>query len=268
VHVFMCMGGRKNTERVLSRLSRSVLPDMMVAEVHICMSQSRNYEQIEPLMKRLTNERPKIQFRAYRTANKHACMDRYHIARQVYQRTAMDYFVIVDDDQLVRENTLAQVWSQRRPRVFRSWWGKAWYDSERLEGLTKSLSRSLLVNRGSVGPQFLFASPTLIVSGKSADFPFHLAENPTPFHTGGPGMSITDASLLDVGSMFETSMYDYADDLWVSFAVKSLGWRIEQLSVVFDRDIIASEAGLFRKKWVATLKQNIFEVMLPCLRMS
>ena len=47
-------------------------------------------------------------------------------------------------------------------------------------------------------------------------------------------MSITDASLLEVGPMFETSKYDYADpdDLWVSFVAKSLGWRIKQLSVV------------------------------------
>jgi len=151
----------------------------------------------------------------------------------IYGQEMFEYFIVIDDDQLVKPDTIMQVWNNREPNTYAAWWVKSF---------------------SSFHPDYL--KPLNIENNQ-----YH-----GPLHYAGPGMSVLDAKILNVPALFN-NRYALYDDILLSFIVLNLqNWKIKRITPDFIRDVDKSNSELRTK--IKHKKAAIWNQMCSCPQMS
>lgn len=130
---------------------------------------------------------------------------RFIIMKKVLQTTYVPYFIMIDDDVIFgREDVLATIHAQRRPETYASWWGR----------------------------NFIEGKPYSVSSIEAWHLVRGLKPDVTSFHYGGTGLSIIDSQIIKYYDMFLARIpreYRYIEDIWLSYVVNTIGWRVQRL---------------------------------------
>eukprot|EP00928_Gymnodinium_smaydae_P095757 TRINITY_DN8291_c0_g1_i1.p1 TRINITY_DN8291_c0_g1~~TRINITY_DN8291_c0_g1_i1.p1 ORF type:complete len:325 (-),score=40.56 TRINITY_DN8291_c0_g1_i1:313-1287(-) len=212
IHVIACVWKRKNTRTFLEKLSASNVPGHL--HVHICNNNAGRQTALESIARDVVLQRKSgtVAIDIVDMGGNVGGFARFLLAKRVSESTpgGVDYFIMVDDDQYVRETTLAEVYAKREPRKYKSWHGKNWNPNE--TNYWKTRERTLANVQKALQNT-----------------------NVTTYQYGGTGMSIIDASIFRVRELYQIpKRFLFIEDLWLSYIVQLMGWPIERLFVFFD----------------------------------
>lgn len=219
----------------MKHLSRST---GVILNVHVCLNDPDNTRLTALQTDAVLFSSLTVGFTIHHTKNVRSVMERFFLARELYKKQIFDYFVIVDDDQLVTPTTIHSLWEMRKPRSTVSWFGKVWLEE----------------NQGNYWkPEFIEYKPTIKI--KRPDI--------IEYDYAGPGMSVIDASILNVAALYNLE-FQMIDDLWLSFILRTIGWSLLRAPVFFLRDIKKSGNGLFPT--LRDSKQKAYSKLGSCLQ--
>jgi hypothetical protein len=148
-----------------------------------------------------------------------------YIRDYLLHREALDYVVVIDDDQLFDRDWVERLWSMRQPRTYLGWYCKAWDVSRSLDYWHGSLVSIIDCKRG-VGLDRVKSYHYAGTGGALID---------TTIFLGSSGLFRTDTCALNVLNI---------EDLWLSFVVTHYyGWRILRSDVVPQIPSAETEQG-------------------------
>ncbi|XRB17913.1 glycosyltransferase 2-like domain-containing protein [Pseudoscourfieldia marina] len=246
IYVIACVFNRRNTGAWLERIHASVLNTNQNARIHICNNSPERQAEFEAIADRL-NMDSSINTKIHNMGQNTFGFGRFLLARSLREIEMIDYIIMIDDDQFVRAHTIQQVWRERQPQTYKCWYGRNWN-----RGVTSYWSN-------------VFESEWNAVS----DDPDKMMSTHPEIKTwryGGTGMSVVDASVFSCDDLFALKdPYTRAEDIWLSFVVQSLGWKISRLFVSFDIARRESQSGQWRR--LIDVKNTLFRMtrfLRPC----
>eukprot|EP00928_Gymnodinium_smaydae_P095761 TRINITY_DN8291_c0_g3_i1.p1 TRINITY_DN8291_c0_g3~~TRINITY_DN8291_c0_g3_i1.p1 ORF type:complete len:335 (-),score=50.91 TRINITY_DN8291_c0_g3_i1:259-1125(-) len=235
IHVIACVWKRNNTRAFLKKLSKSSVPGHL--HIHICNNNAGRQTELESIARDVVHQRRDgtVAIDIIGMEGNVGGFARFLVAKRMTEKMqGIDYIIMVDDDQYVRETTLAEVYARREPRKYKSWHGYNWYPNEThywrprertYPGVQKALHNT----------------------------------NVTTYQYGGTGMSIIDASIFRVKEVYKIpKQFLFIEDLWLSYIVQLMGWPIERLFVLFD---VAEEDSSGQWSHLMNLKSQMFKAL-------
>ncbi|KAG5178650.1 hypothetical protein JKP88DRAFT_329340, partial [Tribonema minus] len=123
--------------------------------------------------------------------------------KKVMAQEQLDYVVIVDDDQQFPPDYLEQLWNDRRPRTYTSWWGRKFKGQSYFKGV----------------PDY-----KELANGARPDI--------KDFDYAGPGGCIIDANAFAMAATLAIPQrYATLDDLWLSYVMHMAHWSVRRTLV-------------------------------------
>ena len=226
IHIVACIYKRNNSQQFFSKFTATELPKNHVLKIHICNNSPDRQEELkstaENVWKTENVDESRISIDIVDMNGNHGGFARFMLAREITQKEPLDYIIMVDDDQYVRPNTILEVYNQREPQTYKTWYGKTW-----------------LQNESSYWKAFPFmTSQPQARAGQELEI--------SKYQYGGTGMSIIDSSVFTIQELFELEeRYKFLEDMWLSHVVLKRGWNISRLFVYFDDHREASLSGQF-----------------------
>ena len=163
---------------------------------------------------------------------------RFVLAKKLLSKAYIDYIIMIDDDQYVRQDTIFNVYRQKIPLTFNAWYGKNW-----------ELDASGKANYWKPKEQTCITCPT-------THWKYHLPDVNT-WQYGGTGMSIIDATAFTLNELYRIDdKYMMIEDMWLSYILHKNNFSIHRLHVEFDIKSSMSSRG----QWIhlKKLKQEFF----------
>ncbi|GFH59593.1 hypothetical protein CTEN210_16069 [Chaetoceros tenuissimus] len=226
IHVVACIYKRNNSQQFFSKFTATELPQDHVLKIHICNNSPDRQEELKSTAKIVWKtenvDESRMSIDIVDMNGNHGGFARFMLAKEIMQKEHVDYIIMVDDDQYVRPNTILEVYNQREPQTYKTWYGKTW-----------------LQNESSYWKAFPFmTSQPQARAGQELEI--------SKYQYGGTGMSIIDSSVFTIQELFELEeRYKFLEDMWLSHVVLKRGWNISRLFVYFDDHREASLNGQF-----------------------
>lgn len=237
IHVVACIYKRNNSQQFFSKFTATELPKNHVLKIHICNNSPDRQEELkstaENVWKTENVDESRMSIDIVDMNGNHGGFARFMLAREIMQKEHVDYIIMVDDDQYVRPNTILEVYNQREPQTYKTWYGKTWLQNES--------------NYWKAFP-FMTSQPQAR-AGQELEI--------SKYQYGGTGMSIIDSSVFTIQELFELEeRYKFLEDMWLSHVVLKRGWNISRLFVYFDDHREASLSGQFNN--LKEIKNDFF----------
>jgi len=242
IHVVTCVYHRRNTKTYLEQLANSNLASGHKLHIHICNNKSDRQAELEDLVAQI-NHRKKLkrlpihQMDVHDMGTNQGGFSRFVLARSIARKHFVDYVIMVDDDQYVKRTTVEEIYAEREPRTYKTWYGKNWEPTQKSYWLQRDKK---LVYHPRLRSQF---HPDV-----------------KEYQYGGTGMSIIDASVFMNQELFELEQqYLFVEDIWLSYIVQLMGWHIGRLFVKFDDagKHFRQETGQFKD--LSAVKEELFK---------
>lgn len=215
IHIIVCMWDRVSDNEFIQKIMRSNIPHGYELILHICNNKQSMLKQRHRIAHGFEN------VFVYDMGENTRGFGRFLLANRIMKTTQVEYFIMVDDDMLVHENTIFEVFEKRKPRTYKSWYGKNWDIGETDYWNPK---HQLAASRPAVA--------------------FHQYPSVKHWQYGGTGMSIIDASIFQTDILFECpDKYKQVEDIWLSYVVQLLHWSIHRLRVEFDINLEENMSG-------------------------
>lgn len=226
IHVISCIYDRQNTQQFLQKFSKTVLPKDYELKIHICNNSPDRQKELINIAKDVERESKALKLSLtidiVDMGGNHGGFSRFLLAKQLMQKEFIEYFIMVDDDQYVRPETIANVYSKRQPQTYKSWFGKTWLKDDR---------------------DYWTAYPRIISRPSIRAF---FRWDVTRYQYGGTGMSIIDANIFLYKQLYELDKkYQFLEDMWLSHVVNIHGWKIIRLFLHFDEEKSSSVNGQY-----------------------
>ncbi len=233
IHVFCAVHERKNTETFLDSFLSSRLPDY--TELHVHIANNAPFRQFELEAMSLAKSVPSITFDVTDMGGNHGGMARFILVARLMKKVLLDFAIFIDDDQYVNDNTIAELWSQRRTMAMVSWYGKCWSSAQQ---------------------NYWKETFGMRHARLALDFPDH-------WHYAGTGMSIVDTLIFSDSRVFEVpKRYYFVEDLWLSYVLRASGWYLKRAFVNFTWDENLNLSGQYNV--LMDLKEQMFEDLQRC----
>lgn len=231
IHVVACMFDRTTSKKFIERIVNSVVPAHHQIILHICNNNKKLFE------KRKTIASQYETVHVYNMKENYFGYGRFLLAREIMEKHMVDYFIMIDDDMFVRKHTIMELFSLREPQTFKSWYGKTWEDGESS-----------------------YWRPKFQLVASNPDLSIQQIPHVKQWQYGGTGMSIIDASIFQVQTLFHCPLdFRRVEDIWLSYILQQVSWPIHRARVVFDIDVIQNAHG----QWSALkgLKNKAFNIL-------
>jgi len=197
IHVVCAIFDRGNTDSFMRSFFVTELEEDQVLKVHIANNLPERQDSLMRLAKKFSNG--VISFTITNMGMNLGGYGRFVLAKSLLSTEYIDYFIFLDDDQLVLPSTIGKMWSQRRRRALVSWFGKCWNSREKH-----------------------YWSPTY-----GLDEVMKQAQTPKTWHYGGTGLSIVDSLIFtDERVSAIPPEYAFVEDLWLSYVIRLNNWSI------------------------------------------
>jgi hypothetical protein len=208
--VIACVYERDNTATFFKHLSESRAGERI--DIHICNNNGAEQGRLTRLGASMASEDVTITIHDMKR-NTYG-YGRFMVASALYESTMLDYFIMLDDDQYVGVTQLSELYSARRAQSYVCWYGKNW--------------------RPGNGDYW------------HADETYRSGAGVVSWQYGGTGMSVIDASILGYPN-FLGMYYKYYDveDMWLSYVVHRVGWRIGRFFTTMNVSTVHSKGGLW-----------------------
>ena len=226
IHVISCVFDRQNTQKFLSKFSKTILPKDHVLKIHICNNSPERQNELMNIAKDVERESKAVNLSLtidiVDMGGNHGGFSRFLLAKQLVQTEFIEYFIMVDDDQYVRPGTIANIYNKREPQMYKTWFGKTWLKNDR----DYWTAYPRIISRPSIRALFRW--------------------DITHYQYGGTGMSIIDANIFLYKQLYELDeKYQFLEDIWLSHIVNIQGWQIARLFLFFDEEFISSVNGQY-----------------------
>lgn len=229
IHIITCMWDRISDNEFIQKIMSSKIPHGYELILHICNNKQSMLKRRHRIARGFEN------VFVYDMVENTRGYGRFLLANRIMKTTQVEYFIMVDDDMLVHNSTIFDVFSKREPRTYKSWYGKNWDIDETDYWKPK---HQLVASRPAVAFQ---------------QYPFIKR-----WQYGGTGMSIIDASIFQTDVLFECpDKYKQVEDMWLSYVVRLLHWSIHRLRVEFDINVEESMSGQWSQ--MKELKNEAFK---------
>jgi len=216
--IVTCMWKRRSELEFISSIMNSTLEKNHQIRLHICNNYQRFQYEREKIAKNFEH------VTVHNMKENTFGFGRFILANKIMQQFSIDYIIMIDDDMIVNNDTILNVYKSRLPRTYSSWYGKNWQVNQ--------------TNYWKPKHQLVASNPTLSLQ----QFP-----NTKTWHYGGTGMSIIDASIFLTDTLFECpTKYKNVEDMWLSYIVQLRGWEILRLFVNFKMNNKQSDHGQWK----------------------
>ncbi|GFH59592.1 hypothetical protein CTEN210_16068 [Chaetoceros tenuissimus] len=237
IHVISCIYKRKNSREFFNRLAMSKLPPGHELRIHICNNSPERQNELTSIANdvvRASSDKLSLSIDVENMGGNQGGFARFLLAQKIIQKEPGDYIIMIDDDQYVRKDTIAELYKKRQPMTYKTWFGKTWRKNDK---------------------DYWNAFPFLI-SRPSQRAGYRL--DVTHYQYGGTGMSIIDASIFLYKELYSLEeKYKFLEDMWLSHIVNKQGWEIIRLFLFFDEEYKESvEGGQFNN--LHSIKNEFF----------
>jgi hypothetical protein len=242
IHIFMCSWKRlHNLSSLLINLNDQTCASKIV--LNIWNNNMDNSEQLTKIINNHYNLQYKINL-------KHNNKNLYAFGRFIHMTEFnIEYAIIIDDDQLFSNDYFEKLWNMKKKNTFITWYGA-------------------ILNRRNYWDRSIININDILKNEKT-----HITE----YEYGGPGGSLIDASIVKNKEFMNIpSNYLVADDIWLSYVVKKIGWTIERsflppILLITEKDEKEAMyltvgkhkhilyARLLNKGWIAKKENEFYE---------
>ena len=231
-----CMWKGRDDVHFFQALMNSELPKNQTLDIHICNNDpTRQIERTAIANKISENSEHKIT--VHNMKQNTYGYGRFLLIQKLFKIQFLDYVIMLDDDQYVLPETIYNVYKQREPQTYKTWFGKNW-DS--------SLSK----------PNYWNPAEAMCVKCDMKYWPSRLP-NTNTWQYGGTGMSIIDANAFKIKEIYDLdTKYHNLEDMWLSYIVQLANYKIGRLKVKFTVQQELSSHGQFHS--LKELKQDFF----------
>ncbi|GFH62010.1 hypothetical protein CTEN210_18486 [Chaetoceros tenuissimus] len=236
IHVISCVYDRQNTKEFFEKLASSVLPKNHEMKIHICNNNAGRQKELTRTAAEVSQKAKdpnKLSIDIVDMKKNHGGYSRFLLAKQLMEKEFLEYVIMIDDDQYVHPDTIADIYSKREPQTYKAWFGKTWRKHDR---------------------DYWSAFPSIISRPWIRSF---LRWDVTRYQYGGTGMSIIDANIFLFKLLYDLDeKYGRLEDMWLSHIVNIQGWKISRLFLYFDE--YAKEADSGQYPTLKELKNEFF----------
>lgn len=194
IYIFMCSWKRlHNLDKLLINLNDQTCASKIV--MNIWNNNIDNSEELHKIINKHTNLQ-------YRINLKHSDKNLYAFGRFIYMTEFnIEYAIIIDDDQLFSNDYFEKLWNMKKKNTFITWYGS-------------------ILNGRNYWDRTIIDMNNIVKNEKKYI---------TEYEYGGPGGSLIDASIVKNKEFINIpTNYLVADDIWLSYIVKKIGWTIER----------------------------------------
>jgi len=194
IYIFMCSWKRLyNLDHLLTNLNEQTCASKIVFNIW-----NNNVEKIDELNNILKNRNDLT----YKINIKHNDKNTFAFGRFIHMTEFdIDYAIIIDDDQLFSNDYFEKLWNMRKKNTFITWYGA-------------------ILNKRNYWDRTIIDIHNIVNNEKK-----YIVE----YEYGGPGGSLIDTSIIKNNEFMNIPIeYLVADDIWLSYVVKKMGWTIQR----------------------------------------
>jgi len=205
LYVVSCTWERPEFQQFLRALVSSGLPEHARLYVHICNNLPTAQEERQRVAAEEANK-TRFEITVHDMGGNMGGFARFLLAQKLMRTSFVEYVIMIDDDELVRPGALWNLYSQRQPLTYKTWYGKNWAKGDTYwacrEPAHWQLRDDALTHPNVTRWQYGATSFAII----DADFFAHPAINDIPCE------------------------YLFIEDMWLSYVVHATGGEIHRIS--------------------------------------
>jgi hypothetical protein len=211
IHIVMCCWKRtENLEIQVKNLNEQTIAKRI--HLHLINNNVDTVDTLNSMVPDLSQKYTNIKLSVTHYQNKYFGFQRFfYIRDNLIKQYNIDYVIIIDDDQIFKNNWVEKMYEKRQPQTHIAWYGKKW-----------------------VPDSINYWKDSIVTYG---DCYRNTKENCKEFHYGGTGGMIIDVSIFNSTSKLwdiptdlpsNTTVYNI-EDLWLSFIERKVyGWTIQR----------------------------------------
>ena len=210
IHIVMCCWKRyQNLELQFKMLNNQTVSKRI--HWHLINNNFDEKDNLEDIVNECKKKYTNIKVSVSHYKNEYSCFQRHlYIKNNLLKNYFLDYVIIIDDDQLFKNNWVENMWNSRKPKIYTGWFCKKWINNYNYWNGSIIKFKDLITN-----------------TNKNIKYVDYV----------GPGGCIIDTTIFNDKSSFweipndlpeSVSIYNI-DDLWLSFIAKyKLGYSLER----------------------------------------
>ena len=126
IHIVMCCWKRvHNLEKQIKMINNQTISKRI--HFHLVNNNHNERENIENIVKVCKEKYKNIKISIRHYKNKYYCFQRFIYIRDILLKNfILDYVIIIDDDQLFKNDWVEKMWNLRKPKIYTGWYCKKW----------------------------------------------------------------------------------------------------------------------------------------------